>query len=64
MRFCIFDIAISRTTFVITEFKVEFVLTQSNLHCCGTVTFYSVSTATLIRLYEFLKNSLLDKSNT
>ena len=33
MRFGIFDIAILRTTFVITEFKVEFVLTQSK-SCC------------------------------
>lgn len=57
MRFGIFDIAISRTTLVITEFKVEFALTQSNV-VAGTVQLLAFQQQQF-RLYEFLKNSLL-----
>ncbi len=57
MRFGIFDIAISRTTLVITEFKVEFALTQSNV-VAGTVQLLAFQQQQF-RLYEFLQNSLL-----
>ena len=60
MRFGIFDIAISRTTLVITEFKVEFALTQSNV-VAGTVQLLAFQQQQF-RLYEFLKNSLLSKA--
>ena len=53
MRFGIFDIAILRTTFVITEFKVEFALTQSN--CCywhGAISCFPVATFSTLWIFK------------